>query len=71
MIDYRSNPNNSELVYFSDVFDNVTSSSFNASLPNKIIVHGYNADMNLDVVQNIKTGEELIFSEGNLPVYLC
>uniref|UniRef100_A0A8D8SCB5 Phospholipase A1 member A n=1 Tax=Cacopsylla melanoneura TaxID=428564 RepID=A0A8D8SCB5_9HEMI len=51
----RNNPNNSELVYFSDVFDNVTSSSFNSSLPNKIIIHGYNADMNLDILQNIKT----------------
>ncbi|KAI5751328.1 hypothetical protein M8J77_006449 [Diaphorina citri] len=51
----RNNPNTSELVYFSDVYDNVTASSFNRSLPNKIIVHGYNADMNLDILQNIKT----------------
>ena len=35
------------------------SSNFNSSHPTKLIIHGYNSDMDLDVLVDIRKGESL------------
>jgi hypothetical protein len=35
------------------------SSNFNSSHPTKLIIHGYNSDMDLDVLVDIRKGEYL------------
>lgn len=59
-----------------DNYSNLSSSSFDPSLPTKVIVHGYNSDMYLKGIQEIrKRTFSVNIAERNLrdfqKVYLC
>ncbi|XP_054262541.1 lipase member I-like [Macrosteles quadrilineatus] len=61
----RENPENGQYIEFFESSDNLTSSNFNPKNSNKIIIHGFNTDMNLDVLQNIKA-EYLKQNDANI-----
>jgi hypothetical protein len=44
-------------------------SNFNSSHPTKLIIHGYNSDMDLDVLVDIRKGESL--STGSQSIAVC
>ncbi|XP_014247560.1 pancreatic triacylglycerol lipase-like [Cimex lectularius] len=50
----RKNMNDSQYVKITDEADNITNSFYKDDLKTKIIVHGYNADMNLSVLVKLK-----------------
>ena len=52
---FRQNPKEAQSV---DV-QKLRSSNFNSSHPTKLIIHGYNSDMDLDVLVDIRKGESL------------
>uniref|UniRef100_A0A8D8C9D9 Pancreatic lipase-related protein 2 n=1 Tax=Culex pipiens TaxID=7175 RepID=A0A8D8C9D9_CULPI len=63
----RSNPEDRQYVHIADTMEksNLSSSYFNPSLPTKVIIHGYNADMFLAPLINMK-GEYLSRGSYNL-----
>lgn len=63
----RSNPEDRQYVHIDDTMEksNLSSSYFNPSLPTKVIIHGYNADMFLAPLINMK-GEYLSRGSYNL-----
>lgn len=54
----RSNPKDRQLVYVDSTWDksNVSQSAFDPALPTKIIIHGYNSDMFLTPLIDMKDG---------------
>ncbi|XP_073989006.1 pancreatic lipase-related protein 2-like [Rhodnius prolixus] len=51
----RINRNKPTFVVFNDDgTDNLTASTYNPRLKSKVIIHGYNSDMNLNLLQNLK-----------------
>lgn len=54
---FRSNPGDAQLIAVNEGLLNLTSSNFNSSHPTKLIIHGYNSDMDLDVLVDIRKGE--------------
>ena len=55
----RSNIDEQQLIHVDDTLDasNLSSSFFNPQRPSKIIIHGFNADMYLTPLFQMKTGE--------------
>lgn len=54
----RINRNKPTFVVFNDDgTDNLTASTYNPRLKSKVIIHGYNSDMNLNLLQNLKDGK--------------
>lgn len=51
----RSNPSEPQYVAHNDTYDNITESQFIPARGNKMIIHGYNADMFLGPLVDIKT----------------
>jgi hypothetical protein len=47
-----------QLIAVSEGLLNLTSSNFNSSHPTKFIIHGYNSGMDLDVLVDIRKGEQ-------------
>ncbi|KDR21675.1 probable phospholipase A1 magnifin [Zootermopsis nevadensis] len=50
----RSNPTDAQIIAVNEGLLNLTSSNFNSSHPTKFIIHGYNSDMDLDVLVDIR-----------------
>lgn len=46
-----------EKVYIGEEISNLMSTAFNPNLPTKIIVHGYNSDMHLSVLEEVRKGK--------------
>lgn len=46
--------------------ENITESYYVKSLANKFILHGFNSDMNLDVLQQIKDGKQFVLKPYRL-----
>ncbi|XP_069686188.1 uncharacterized protein [Periplaneta americana] len=61
----RSNPTDSQQIDTGEGILNITNSNFNSSHPTKFVIHGYNADMNLDVLVDIR---EAYLKEGEYNV---
>lgn len=53
---FRENEDDGQYVEFTGSSENITSSNFNPEHPNKIIIHGYGANMYIDVLRNITKG---------------
>lgn len=53
----RQHPTIPENVYVGADISNLTATAFDPALPTKIIVHGYNSDMNLSVLVEIRKGK--------------
>lgn len=60
----RDNVDERQLIYIDDTLDasNLSSSLFKPELPNKIIIHGFRADMFLTPLYKMKAGECALYS---------
>lgn len=61
----RKNPYNGQKVVVYPKWDNISLSNFNLSHPNKFLIHGYNGDISLGPLMDIKT-EYLSKGEHNI-----
>lgn len=53
----RKNPQDRQLIYADGINSNLSNSNFNPSDPTKIILHGYNSDMFLTPLIQMKGGK--------------
>ncbi|KAJ9580488.1 hypothetical protein L9F63_024331, partial [Diploptera punctata] len=62
----RKNPSEPQKVDLSEGMLNLTSSNFNRNHGTKFVIHGYNSDMHLDVLENIR---KAYLEEGEYNVF--